>query len=493
MPNAAGSTSAADSIGPRSSLRHGALFALGVLFSMNLLNYVDRYVFAAVGPAIIRDVQLTETQFGLLGSAFIVVYTLVSPAVGWLGDRRDRRKLLAFGVGLWSVATVATAFARTYNQMFLARAILGIGEASYGVVAPTLLADFFESKKRGRVMGIFYLALPVGAAIGYGVGGIMEALAAQHADVIHDATSRLGISWIGASLVGWRSAFWVVGLPGLAIAALGLAIREPARGASDGVVEKPAAQPLLSDYLSLIKTPSYLFNTAGMAAVTFTTGAFAHWIPTYFEYVHGTKPEEKWKLGVALAAAGLTGVLLGMWLPDVLQRKTQRAYLLWPGIAVLIAVPIGAFGLVAGGMYPSLTLLTLASVLMSSCMGPCNTVTANVVPGSRRAVGYALSIFLLHLFGDIPSPPMIGWVSRALGTPAARESALGRLLESVGAHPVVVNHAGSNLTAGMLLIVPVLLIGSICFFVGSHWMVRDSERAMIAGRGMPAESGIPSH
>lgn len=439
-------------------MAQGAKFALAVLFSMNLLNYIDRYVFAAVGPGIMATIDVNKTRFGFLSSSFIIVYTIVSPIVGILGDRLDRRKILAFGVGLWSVATVGTAFAHTFNQMLLARAFLGIGEASYGIVAPTLLADFFATKSRGRVMGIFYLALPVGTAIGYGVGGLMEKLA------------------------GWPSAFLVVGPPGLLLAFAGLMMRNPERGGSDGKVTTKAAPPRTSDYLQILKTPSYLFNTAGLAAVTFTTGGFGIWIPSYFEYVHQTKPEHKVYLGLALAVAGLVGVLIGMWLPDKLYKLTKRAYLIWAGSAVLLSIPFGAAGLLAThSLGWSLGLLTFASVLMSSCLGPCNTVTANVVPGAKRAMGFALSIFLLHLFGDIPSPILIGYVADRLGKSGAGSTPLGKFFESLGAVPVSGGHDMTNITAGMLLIVPVLFLGSLCFFLGSRTLPRDHERAKAAG------------
>ncbi|GIW89497.1 MAG: MFS transporter [Isosphaeraceae bacterium] len=506
---------------PPSPLVRGALFALVVLFSMNLVNYVDRYVFAAVGPAITRDLKLSKAQFGTLSASFMVVYTLVSPIMGWLGDRQDRRRLLAFGVGLWSLATVATAFAATFNQMFLARAFLGIGEASYGVVAPTLLADFFAPDRRGKVMGIFYLALPVGTAVGYGVGGLMEGLATDHADAIRSTATALGLGAIAEQFVGWRAAFWVVGLPGLILAALGLMMRDPPRGASDTRLEPadtpqadiqattasgddaaqavtavrgsdPTARPQsgLAGYLSLLRTPSYLLNTAGMAAVTFTTGAFGNWFPTYFEQVHRTAPRDKVWLGLALAGAGLVGVLIGMWLPEWWRRRNRRAYLLWAALAVLCAVPIGALGLLAPDTYVSLGLLTVASVLMASCLGPCNTVTANVVPGPQRAVGYAVSIFLLHLFGDIPSPPLIGWFADRLGTEAGRASPLGRFFEGLGALPVSDGHHLANITAGMLLIVPVLLIGSLCFLLGSKFLPRDEDRAQAYGT---CSSDLPLH
>lgn len=465
-PSAAPAPSPAGGLDPTPTaptIVHGAAFALVVLFGMNLLNYVDRYVFAGVGPSIIHDLAFSTEQFGYLSASFMVVYTMVSPFVGVLGDRWDRRKILAFGVALWSVATVGTAFARTFNQMFLARALLGVGEASYGVIAPTLLADFFDPRRRGRVMGVFYLATPVGTALGYGMAGVTEKFSGS-----------------------WTAAFWVVGPPGLILAAAGLLIREPGRGASDGKAPHRAGPPKMGDYLRLLRTPSYLLNTLGLAAVTFTTGAVGVWIVHYFEWVHRSRHEDKIWFGLALALAGLAGVGLGMWLPELLRKHTRRAYPLWAGTAVLLAAPFGAAGLLMTRSTPlSLGLLVVASVLMSSCLGPCNTITANVVPGSRRAVGYAVSIFLLHLLGDIPSPILVGGVAHRLALAAGGASPMGQFFERLGAVPVPIPGTDrmSNITAGLLLIAPVLLIGSLCFYLSAIFLPRDQARAEAEGGG----------
>ncbi|HWE36777.1 MAG TPA: MFS transporter [Isosphaeraceae bacterium] len=443
---------------PRTITIRGALFALGVLFSMNLLNYVDRYIFAAVGPAIMKDLNLGSGKFGVLASSFMVVYTFVSPVVGYLGDRADRRRLLAFGVGLWSLATVGTAFAANFGQMFVARALLGVGEASYGVVAPALLADLFEPRARARVLGFFYLALPLGTAVGYGLGGVIES------------------HW------SWRAAFWVVGLPGLLLAVAGMLLHDPGRGASEGHKGQGPRRGV-ADYLSLFRTPSFLLNTAGMAAVTFTLGAVGQWVPNFYERVRGMPQRDKLWIGLALAVAGTLGVLIGMWLPDRLLRRTRRAYMLWPAFAVSLSIPFGVAGLLARPNWASIAFLFVASVLATSCLGPCNAVTAAVVPPSRRSAGFALSIFLLHLYGDIPSPPLIGELADWLGRPEARASAIGRSFEALGAVPVpAANGEGlTNLTAGMLLIVPVLALGSLAFWWGSRHLVRDEDRARALG------------
>jgi MFS family permease len=438
----------------------GQYFALAVLFSMNLLNYVDRYSFFAVGKHIQDDLAIHDDfRFGVLSASFMIVYTIVSPLMGWFGDRYNRRYLLAFGVGLWSVATVGTAFSQGFYQMFFWRALLGVGEATYGVIAPPLLSDLFPPKYRGRVMGLYFLALPLGGALGYMIGGYV------------------GDHW------GWRATFWVVGLPGLLAAVGGLLLRDPGRGASEGVKHAGKAdRPRFRDYRALLVNRTFLYNTAGMAAVTFATGAYAAWGSTFYQTVRQLTATEagKW-IGGLTAAAGLLGILLGTSVAEVLLRFTRRAYLLMASVAVMLAIPFGTLGILEPHWTTSLRLLFVAMVLMASVLGPCNTVTANVVRPNQRAAGYALSIFLIHVFGDISSPILIGYLSDLFGKPAVAHSAVGQLFAAMGAVPV----GSKNLTAGMLSVVPVLALGCLFFLFGSRHLAEDQDRARQAGGGDP--------
>lgn len=438
------------------------IFALAVLFSMNLLNYVDRYVFFSAGPKFCKELGFDDEEFGVLSVSFMVVYTLVSPLVGWLGDRVNRKRLLAFGVGLWSVATVGSAFARSFNEMFFWRALLGVGEASYGIIAPALLADLFPPEKRGRVMGLYYLALPLGGAIGYLVGGHF----AKNGD--------------------WRHAFWVVGLPGLVAAVAGLFLRDPGRGASEGMSGPRAKRSALADYGSILRTRSFVFNTAGQAAVTFAIGAYAVWGATFYHRVRGMDLDVAGRdLGVLTAVAGLLGIALGTGIADLLKRVTRRAYLLWPCFAVAVAAPFGTLALLEDDKARSLLYLFVASLMMASVLGPSNTVTANVVPASRRASGYALSTFLIHLFGDISSPWLIGVISKVSGRPGVADSPVGRAFATLGTEVDVVEGVATNLTVGMLAVVPMLVLGCLFFLLGSRHLPGDQERARLQGGDEP--------
>jgi MFS transporter, Spinster family, sphingosine-1-phosphate transporter len=439
----------------------GKYFALTILFSMNLLNYVDRYSFFAVGTHIQKDLGIGARGYGVLSASFMIVYTIVTPLIGWLGDRYNRRVLLASGVGLWSLATVGTAFSEDFSQMFFWRALLGVGEASYGVIAPALLADLYEPKDRGWAMGRYYLALPLGGALGYGIGG-----------------------WVGETW-GWPVAFWVVGLPGLVAAVGGLIISDPGRGASEGKAHAGHVdRPKLADYWDLFRTPTFVYNTLGMAAVTFATGGYAAWGSTFYQTVRGMSSKHAgiW-IGGLTALAGLLGIWFGTRLADVLVRFSRRGYLLMASAAVLIAIPFGFFGILDPDRVSSLGLLFVAMIMLASVLGPCNAVTANVVPANRRASGYALSIFLIHLLGDISSPILIGDIADRFGKPDLAHSWPGELLSLLGAVPV----GETNLTVGMLSVAPVLLLGCLFFFFGSRHLAADQDRARQLGGGEPEE------
>ncbi len=439
----------------------GKYVALAVLFAMNLLNYVDRYSFFAAGTHIQKALRIDDDWFGVLGVAFMIVYTIVSPAMGVMGDRYNRKLLLAGGVGLWSLATVGAAFSADFYHMFFWRALLGLGEASYGAIAPALISDLFPVRERGRAMGVYYLALPVGTAVGFLVGG-----------------------WI-ADHLGWQAVFFVVGFPGLLVALAGLFITDPGRGASEGgIASAKPGRPSLKEYFVLFQTPTFLYNTAGMAAVTYATGAYAAWGSTFYQRVHHLSATDagKW-IGLLLVGAGILGILLGMVLPDLLRKATRRAYLLLAAVAVLVATPLGTLGVLDPETWTSLGFLFAASVLLSMVLGPCNTVTANVVPANRRATGYASFIFLIHLFGDISSPVVLGWISKQFGKPSVASSPIGQFFSSIGAKPVDTPEGVTNLTVAMLSVLPVLVLGFIFFLLGSRHLPHDEDQARMASQG----------
>ncbi len=246
-------------MGPR-TVRGGGTggVALGLLTGLNVLNYTDRYVGAAVLPLMLASFALSDAQGGLLQSIFIITYALVSPLAGWLGDRRRRLPLAAVGVLVWSAATVASGLAPTYALLLVARALIGVGEASYAVVTPSLLSDLYPPDRRGRALAVFYAAIPAGTALGYVLGGTV------------------------GETVGWRAAFFIAGVPGALLGLSLLLLREPRRGAFDAAGGPSTPLGFAASVRALRARPSYVYNTTAQVIYTFAMGGLATWMPTYF-------------------------------------------------------------------------------------------------------------------------------------------------------------------------------------------------------------------
>ncbi|WP_181197214.1 spinster family MFS transporter, partial [Enhygromyxa salina] len=295
--------------------RAHAISVLVVLTAINFLNYIDRYVLAAVLESVRLDFDIGDADAGLLGLMFMVVYMLASPFTGWLGDRTTRKYLVAGGIGLWSLATVGSAYADSYGEMMVMRALVGVGEAGYATVAPAMIADLFVPQKRGRMLAYFYLAIPVGSALGYVLGGTI----ADNWEALF-SVETVGMLGLGeAADPGWRLAFLVAGAPGLVFAIAALALREPVRGAKDGDEGKSEAgldNPLVA-VKRLFASPGWRATTGGMVLMTFTLGGLAFWMPTFFQRAHGMDLGSAGTLfGGITVVAGLLATLLGGWLRD---------------------------------------------------------------------------------------------------------------------------------------------------------------------------------
>jgi MFS family permease len=370
-----------------------AVYTLTILAFINLFNYLDRYVVAAVLESIKRsELHLSDTQLGFVAAGFLIVYTLTSPLFGMLGDRRSRPPLIAIGVALWSIATALAGFARGFASLFIARSAVGIGEAAYGTIAPALLADSFPLQKRARVLSIFFCAIPVGSAAAYVLGGFVD----QH--------------------FGWRAAFWIAGAPGLILAILVLFVRDPPRGIHDEGVEAgaPARRSGAGTYLHLLRNSRYMLTAIGYGAYTFALGGLAIWMPTFLQRARGMSASEANAIfGVITIVTGFVGTFAGGWLGDFLLRWSKQSYLWMSGIAAIIAAPLTLVGLSNPHRGVYLTCIVIAEVLVFMSTGPVNSAIINAVAPAERATALGLSVFLMHFLGDIPSPPLIGKISDA--------------------------------------------------------------------------------
>jgi MFS family permease len=388
--------------------------ALAILTGLNFLNYLDRFIPAAILPTILTELGLSDAKGGSLQTLFILTFVVVSPFAGWLGDRAPRFRLAAVGVFVWSVATFASGLAPTYAFLVMARAFIGVGEASYVVVTPSLLSDFYPTNRRSSVLAIFYAAIPIGSALGYVLGAQI------------------------ASHYGWRYAFFIAGIPGAALATLLLFLRDPPRGGQDPralrkaqevddeeAKKKRAARATgsVSTIVSaagavreLALRRSFVYNTAAQTIYTFTVGGVAVWMPTYFIRERGLSlGAAGTAFGGVLALAGFAGTLLGGSLGDRLSRKRPDAHFLLSGVALIVSLPFTLLAVLSPtpaifwpAMFVSLTLFFLTT-------GPLNAAMANVLPAALRGRGFAVNTVAIHLLGDALSPWLIGVASDRMG------------------------------------------------------------------------------
>lgn len=368
--------------------------ALALLLAINLFNYIDRYVLAAVEPLIAEHFfaatdETAMAKTGSLATAFLVSYMALAPLFGALADRVSRWVIIAGGVAVWSLASGWSGLAGTFAALVISRIFVGVGEAAYGPAAPTIISDLYPVEKRGRMLAYFYIAIPVGSALGYAFGGA-----------------------IGGHF-GWRWPFYLVVAPGMILAAMCLAMRDPRTAVA--AVQRPKMR--LADVIALFRIPSYVLNTAAMAAMTFAIGGISFWLPRYLYKDRaadfGGSPSLahiNLIFGVITVVAGLSATLIGGWCGDWVRRTRASAYFLVSGVAMLFAFP--ATLLMLKSPFPAAWVLVFcAEFFLFFNTGPANAALANVTPPSVRATAFALNIFIIHALGDAISPPLIGWIA----------------------------------------------------------------------------------
>jgi MFS family permease len=415
----------------------GARRALVLLLLINLFNYIDRYILAAVEKPISEEFGASKTQMGTLVTAFLVTYMLVSPVFGWLADRMSRWVLIGVGVLLWSLASGGSGLARSYAVLLVLRCLIGVGEGAYGPVAPTLISDLYPVAVRGKVLAWFYVAIPVGSALGYILGGLFATR--QH----------------------WHWAFILTLPPGLLLAAFCFFMREPPRGSSDAVEARRATW---ADYLSLLRIPSYVLNCLAMTAMTFAIGGIGFWMPRYLIEERHIAPETANSVfGGILVVAGIAATLLGGIAGARLRNRLPGSYFLVSAAGMLAGFPVVIAMLYAPFPW-GWGLVFLAIFCLFFNTGPSNTALANVTHPSIRATGFAVNILVIHALGDAISPTVIGWVGDRY-----------------------------NLRVGFLVVSGFIVLGGLLWLWAARYLARDTERATgfsperAEPRGFPVE------
>jgi MFS family permease len=419
-----------------SPLKAGARNALCLLVGINLFNYIDRFVLAAVEPNIratffaVGDPN-AMAKTGTLAPAFLITYMLAAPVLGFLADRVSRWLVVGVCVILWSFATAASGFAATFAALFITRIFVGIGEGGYGPAAPTILADYFPLSMRGRIMAVLCGAIPVGSALGYVLGGLIN----------HQ--------------LGWRWAFYLVAIPGVILGIVCFLQKDP-RSASGTVSSKNAGRSSQGAYASLFRNRSFVINCLAQTAMTFALGGLAFWMSAYL--IFRKQPPELGTpiFGGITVVAGLLSTLLGGVMADRLQKRFAGSYFLVSGVGMLAAFPF-----LIGMLY---TPFPLAWVFLFGAVffvflntGPSNAALANVVRPQIRAAAFALNILIIHLLGDALSPPLLG---------------------------AVAGHYDMNVA--FLVVSAAMLVSGVIWLLGMKFLPADTAAVEVVEEGEPA-------
>ncbi len=411
---------------PRSSWN-----ALILLLLINLVNYMDRYVLAAIEPLLSADLLKDDpnagSKMGALATGFLVAYMVSAPIFGMIADRWRRWGIVGLGVLLWSLATAGCGLASGFVMLAMMRLCVGVGEGGFGPVAPTLIADLFPVSRRGLAMSIFYIAIPVGSAIGYAVGG------------------ELGTRF------GWREAFFAVSVPGLILGMLAIFKKDPPRGDQHAAKSAVGKKDTLNHLRLLVRNPAYLFAVGGMTLMTFAVGGMSFWAPRYLaeERGAGTLKEVNWTFGLIMVITGLTATVSGGWVADRLRKKFRGAYLLVSGLSMLIAFPLTIAMLYVP--FPACWIvIALALFFLFFNTGPSNTVIANVTSPAVRTTAFAMSILTIHALGDAISPLVIGRMK---------------------------DLSGGKLSPGFMLVAMTVLVSGIVWTIGTKFVAKAEDLA----------------
>lgn len=422
---------------PSSSYRYLVVWLLAVVYT---LNFLDRQIVSILAEPIRKDLDLTDTQLGMLsGIVFALFYTGFGIPIGWLADRARRVWIISGACALWSLFTALCGTATNFVQLALFRMGVGIGEAGGSPPSYSLISDYFRPEERGTALAIYSLGVPAGSMFGSALGG-----------------------WIAAEW-GWRTAFFVMGVPGIILAILLLlVVREPKRGGLDplaaGKTEHDAAPPIWVAIGGFFGNRTLVFTAVAAGLSAFVGYAALTWNPPFLIRVKGMSlTEVAAYYSLVLGITGMIGTFGAGWLVDKLSARDKRWFAWVPAIAFLITIPFW-FGIIYAPTWQIALACIAVPALLNNCyLAPALAVVQNAVPANRRTISGAVLLFVLNLIGLGAGPVYVGRISDMAKA----------------------EHGEQSLTIGFLALIPVVVVTILAHLVSSWSIGRDRRLAAL--------------
>jgi predicted MFS family arabinose efflux permease len=423
-------------------------FSVAILFAVNILNFYDRHVPGALVEPMRKEFHLSDTQIGLLTSAFIWIYAIVGVPLGRIADTASRKRLLAWGVVIWTALTASAGLANTYAFLLFSRAGVGIGEAACAPTATSWLGDLFPPSRRSRVLALFMLGVPVGGALGYFFSGPI------------------------AQAYGWRTAMVIAAAPALLLVPALLVLREPERGAS----ELHLAPLAPTSMWSVLRIPTLWWIIASGALLNFNAYAFATFLPAFLSRVYGLSlAKSGMATGILYLIGGVTGGTLAGFLGDSIVHRRKDGRMLCASVLALTAIPFACIGILqpARSVYLAMTFLALTYASLTTYYGLVYSAIQDIVAPNQRASAMAIYFMAMYMCGASFGPLLTGKLSDVL---AHRAAALH------GSLSVTETFRAIGLQEAMLII-PVLCIAlAFVLYMGSRTIIGDIARREAAAQ-----------
>jgi MFS family permease len=418
----------------------GSTAALAVLVAVNILNFYDRHVIGALTEPIRKEFGLSDSQVGLMGSAFIWLYALVGLPLGRVADRWSRRKLLAGGMLVWSALTATAAMAVSYTMLLFSRLGFAVGEAVVAPAATSWIGDLFPAWERSRPLALFMLGVPVGGALSYFFSGPV------------------------AQAYGWRTAMVLAAVPAVVLIPILMRLAEPARGAAE-VHREPLAQ---SSMATILKIPTMWWIIASGALLNFNMYAIGTFLPAFLSRIHGlTLARSGVATGIVFAIGGVAGGLLAGRLGDRVIHQRQNGRLLAAAAIAALGAPAGYLGIGAGGVIASIALITLAYGTLNAYYGLVYSAIQDIVAPAMRGTAMAIYFMAMYLCGASFGPLLTGKLSDLMAHRAADAAGTTQLTEAFKA---------IGLQQAMFVIPVLSMLLAVVLYCGAQTIVADMRR-----------------